>query len=152
MKYMTMGLVTFFFLLGIMGCASADFTKPSGQTPLLEGLSLSAQDHLKKAQDLEQEIERLADQMFTLDQRMKKYQKKPYLDTKGFRRSGLKLVMGSTMNDIKMLNQQIAWHREEASKLAIARDNINEATNETQQDAASRTDPAPSRLNTMNQS
>ncbi|GJL56771.1 MAG: hypothetical protein NPIRA02_39030 [Nitrospirales bacterium] len=118
MKYVTIVLLTVVFLVGSFGCASADLMGTSRQVGSMERLRLSAQDHLNKAETLEQEIEQLAEKVITLDQKVAKYREKPYLDTKGIRRTGLKLLMGTTLHEIKTLEEQMAWHQKEASRLA----------------------------------
>ena len=118
MKYITIVFVMVVCLFGLIGGATADIREPSIHVGSMQGALLSAQDHLSHAQNLEQKIDRLAKKVIEADQKVAKYNEKPYLDTKGIRRTGLKLLMGSTLTEIKELREQVAWHRAEASRLA----------------------------------
>ena len=57
-----------------------------------------------------------------LIQRIQLYDQKPYLDPKGFRRSGLKLRLGNLMEDYSELSEKIALHQESANQILEAKD------------------------------
>ncbi len=152
MKYIMMVFFPVAFLIGSVSPASADLMDSSRHSEFIEQPQLNAQDHLTKAQNLEQEIEQLAEEVIRLDQKMNKFKKKPYLDTKGIRRSGLKLLIGTKLNEIKTLREQMAWHREEASRLQALEHESPETEGRIKQRSARRAEPAPSGSRTMSQS
>ena len=69
----------------------------------------------EQTKPLEQKIKRLM-------QRVQLYDQKPYLDPKGFRRSGLKLQLGNLMKDLSELRQNIASHQELANQIMEAKE------------------------------
>ena len=68
----------------------------------------------QEAKSLELKIQRLM-------QRIQLYDRKPYLEAKGFRRSGLKLRLGNLMKDYSGLKQKIALHQELANQILEAK-------------------------------
>ena len=69
----------------------------------------------QEAKPLELKIQRLM-------QRIQLYDRKPYLDPKGFRRSGFKLRLGNLMKDYSELRKKIALHQELANQILEAKD------------------------------
>ena len=102
----------------LSGCASADFLTSGMPSPVSEEPLVSAQDHLKQAETLEQNLSRLEEQVSRIDQKVAWYQKTPYLDPKRFRRDGLKILKGSNLKEIEPLREKVVWHRAQASRLA----------------------------------
>jgi len=152
MKYITIIFTTLVFLFGAVGCVSADITGPQMPTDSMERSLLSAHDHMSQAQNLEQKIDRLAKKVIDMDQKVATYNKKPYLDTKGIRRNGLKLLIGSTLDQIKTLRKQVAWHRAEASRLAEREKAPEEMDFRAEQSSAHTSDTAQSNSSTQSQS
>jgi hypothetical protein len=104
--------------VGLSGCSSADFLTSGMPSPLSEEPLVSAQDHLKQAETLEQNLSRLEEQVSRIDQKVAWYQKNPYLGPKRFRRDGLKILKGSNLKEIETLREKVVWHRAQASRLA----------------------------------
>ncbi|GJL58540.1 MAG: hypothetical protein NPIRA03_13970 [Nitrospirales bacterium] len=122
MKNIMMLFATLVFMVGAVGHTSADTTKPAFHGDPIELSINSAEFHLTQAQKLEQEAADLAAKVRELTQKVARYEKKPYLDTKGFYRDGLKRIIGTTLQKASSLREQMAWHREEASRLAALED------------------------------
>ncbi len=122
MKNMMMLFATLVFMVGAVGNTSADTTKPAFQVEPIELSINSAEFHLTQAQKLEQEVADLGAKVRELTQKVARYEKKPYLDTKGFLRDSLKRIIGTTVQKASSLREQVAWHREEASRLAAQED------------------------------
>ena len=118
MKNIMMLFTVLVFMVGGVDYASGDTTKPSLQVDPIEWSINTAEFHLTQAQKLEQEVTDLAAKVRELNQKVAKYEKKPYLDTKGFHRDALKRIIGTTLQKESALRHQVAWHREEASRLA----------------------------------
>lgn len=118
MKYLSILVALFMVLSGWPGIASA-VTTASEEFSEFQKLSLSsAEAHLTHVEILEGEVTQLEEQVKNLNERAQRYKQKPYLDTKGYQRSSLKLLIGNNLSKITNLQQQIVWHREEASRLA----------------------------------
>ncbi|MGP0592946.1 hypothetical protein ACTRXD_10490 [Nitrospira sp. T9] len=118
MKSIMMLSTALIFMVGTGGYTFADTTKPSFQIDPIELSINSAEFHLTLAQKLEQEAADLGAKVRELNQKVAKYEKKPYLDAKGFHRDGLKRIIGTTLQKVSTLRDQVAWHRDEASRLA----------------------------------
>ena len=118
MKLLTILIATMVLLVSPMSVASADITSPANQLGNSEWSQFSADDHLTMAQTLEQKVATLEAKILKMAEKITEYDSKPYLDTKGFRRDSLKRIIGSTLKEIKILRERIAWHRTEASSLA----------------------------------
>ena len=97
MKNIMMLFTVLVFMVGAVDYASGDTTKPSLQVDPIEWSINSAEFHLTQAQKLEQEVTDLAAKVMELNQNVAKYEKKPYLDTKGFHRDALKRIIGTTL-------------------------------------------------------
>ncbi|WNM62336.1 hypothetical protein [Candidatus Nitrospira neomarina] len=118
MKHIIMLFAALIFTVGAVGYTYAGTTKSSFQADSIKWPTNTAEFHLTQAQKLEQEAADLAAKVRELNQKVAKYEKKPYLDTKGFHRDGLKRIIGTTLQKVSALQDQVAWHRDEASRLA----------------------------------
>ena len=78
--------------------------------------------HFAAKSHYEQEAKPLELKIQRLMQRVQLYDRKPYLDPKGFRRSGLKLQLGNLMKDYSELRQKIALHQELANQILEAKE------------------------------
>ena len=88
----------------------------------------SHEDHLSKAQekvvyskDLKAKIQRLQD-------RFDRYSKKPYLDTKGFKRDSLERQMGSLKQELRQETAKLAWHKTQAQKTMMSQSQSQQAS------------------------
>ena len=124
MKQLTMLIAAIFLLVSPMSVASGDTTSPTTQLDISEWSQTTADDHLTTAQTLEQKVATLKAKIIKMAERVTEYDRKPYLDTKGFRRDSLKRIIGSTLKEIKDLQKRIAWHRTEASRLAEVNESV----------------------------
>ncbi len=118
MKRLSMFVIIGLFLVGLSGCSSADFLKSVMPAGPVEAPLLSVQDHLNHAQMVEKDLGRLEEQVDRINQKVARYEQKPYLDPKRFRRDGLKILRGSKLKEIETLREKVAWHRAQASRLA----------------------------------
>lgn len=117
MKRLKMFIIIGLFFMGLSGCASTGSLNSVMSADSHEKPLLTAQDHLNHAQMLEQDLGRLEEQVARIDRKVARYEQKPYLDPKGFRRDALKILRGSNVNKIETLQEQVAWHWAQASRL-----------------------------------
>ncbi len=103
---------------GLSGCSSAGLLTSVKPSSWSEPSLVSAQDHLEQADKLEEDLARLEAQVSRIDQKVARYEKPPYLDPKRFRQDGLKILRGSNRKEMETLQEKVAWHRAEASRLA----------------------------------
>ncbi|GJL55371.1 MAG: hypothetical protein NPIRA02_25030 [Nitrospirales bacterium] len=89
----------------------------SAPSPKQIEIEWSAEEHLIAANLFEETAARLEAKVGHLEQRIARFTKKPYLDPKGFKRQGWRLLMGSHRAELKELLEQIAWHYEQAKQL-----------------------------------
>ena len=132
MKLLTILIATMVFFVSPMSVAAADITSPTIKLENSEWSQFTADDHLTVAQTLEQKVARLEAKILNMTEKITEYGRKPYLDTKGFRRDSLKRIIGSTLKEIKDLRERIAWHRTEASRLAEVPENDSNESNDEQ--------------------
>ncbi len=117
MKLLAIIVSACLFMGGGFGMASANLTA-SMEVPGTQSTALGTSgEHLKKAESLEEELTQLNDKLEKLTDKIRRYENKPYLDTKGLRRDSLERLMGTTVARANALREQIAWHRQEASRL-----------------------------------
>jgi predicted flap endonuclease-1-like 5' DNA nuclease len=118
MKRLSLFIIIGLFFVGLSGCSSTGLLNSVMSADSQGQPLLSAQDHLNHAQMLEQDFSSLKEQISRIDQKVARYEKKPYLDPKHFRRDGLKKIRGVTEKKIAKLQEQGAWHQAQASRLA----------------------------------
>lgn len=80
----------------------------------------SSMDHLAKARVSQEEAGILKKKVQKLQSRIDKYSQKPYLDTKGFKRSGLEILKGNLTQDLREATQKTAWHQSQAKTVMIS--------------------------------
>jgi len=85
--------------------------------------SWSSMDHLAEAKATQQEAEALEKKIQSLQNQIDRYSKKPHLDTKGFRRSGLEILKGNLTKELREATQKTAWHKSQASTIMISESN-----------------------------
>lgn len=112
--------------LFLSGCTSDGMThkrilaKPVVKDPI-EYHATALQQHQENAAMLEQKIQKL-------EQRIDTLKKKPYRDTKGFRRSGWKRLVDHWRQEVSNLQTQMAWHRNELTRLQASTNEHHSAT------------------------
>ena len=100
-----------------LGCAQ---TKTQALPPHLSSQAAkewSAEEHREAAELLHEEVVRLEDQVAHLEQRVERFNKKPYLDPKEIKRQEWKALIRANREEISELREQIIWHHGEADRL-----------------------------------
>jgi len=100
-----------------LGCAQ---TKTQALPPHLSSQAdkeWSAEEHREVAELLHEEAVRLEDQVAHLEKRVERFDKKPHLDLKGYRRRMWKSRMATYRKEISELHERIVWHNEKADRL-----------------------------------
>ena len=77
----------------------------------------SAEEHREVADLLDEEAVRLKAKVAHLEQRVERFDKKPYLDPKEIKRQEWKALIRANREEISELREQIIWHHEEADRL-----------------------------------
>ena len=80
----------------------------------------SSKDHLMEARAHHQTVETLEQKIQILNDRIDRFNKKPYLDTKGFKRAGLKRIKGNLVQDLREARVKTVWHKEQAEKVMLS--------------------------------
>jgi predicted nucleic acid-binding Zn-ribbon protein len=81
----------------------------------------SAEEHQEAADLLDEDAVRLKAKVAHLEQRVERFNKKPYLDPKEIKRQEWKALIRANREEISELLEQIIWHREEAERLSTMR-------------------------------
>ena len=81
------------------------------------GQGNSVDYHVATIQQHEGKTAILDERIQKLEERITRFSQKPYLDPKGFRRSGWKILKGTLRREVNNLQEQIVWHRKELSRL-----------------------------------
>ena len=112
------------YFLVIFGTANLGFGTEGlfvASPPDTKAHSVDVDYHFAAKSHYEQESKPLELKIQRIVQRVQLYDRKPYLDPKGFRRSGLKLRLGNLMKDYSRLKQKIALHQELANQILEAK-------------------------------
>ena len=83
----------------------------------------SSIDHLAEAKASQREADILKEKVQKLQSRIDRFSQKPYLDTKGFKRSGLKILKGNLTKELREATQKTAWHKSQAKTIMISESN-----------------------------
>jgi transposase len=117
MKRMTPVMASWILGLGLVlsGCTSDGIPHKRTLANLIatdsvEYHATALREHQENAAILEQKIQKL-------EQRIEAFKKKPYRDPKGFRQTGWKRLVDHWKQEIKDLRTQMAWHRNELTRL-----------------------------------
>ncbi len=99
---------------------------PSGEKVLPPYLSSqqaanewSAEEHREAADLLDEEAVRLKAKVAHLEQRVERFNKKPYLDPEEIKRQEWKSLIKANHEEVSELREQIIWHLGEAERLSI---------------------------------
>ena len=101
-------------LASLLGCGQTKVLPPHLSTQAAN--EWSAEEHRVAADLFEDEVARLEAKVAHLDKRVERFDKKPYLDPKGFTRQGWRRLMGAQRVEIQELREHIAWHHGEAGQ------------------------------------
>ena len=77
----------------------------------------SAEEHREAADLLDEEAVRLEAKVAHLEQRVERFNKKPYLDPKEIKRQEWRALIRANHEEILELREQIIWHHGEADRL-----------------------------------
>ncbi|MDH3256335.1 MAG: hypothetical protein OEM27_01855 [Nitrospinota bacterium] len=77
----------------------------------------SAEEHREVADLLDEDAVRLEAKVAHLEQRIERFNKKPFLDPKEIKRQEWKALIRANHEEILELRKQIIWHHEEADRL-----------------------------------
>ena len=78
----------------------------------------SAEEHREAADLLDEDAVRLKAKVAHLEQRVERFNEKPYLDPKESKRQEWKALIKANREEISELREQIIWHHEEAKRLS----------------------------------
>ncbi len=99
----------------LQGQASKNIPYDSHTVKVMQGWSST--DHLREANVSEQNMVSVEEKLQKIQSRLDRLAAKPYLDTKGFKRSGLKTLKGRLTQKLHEARQKIAWHRSQAQTI-----------------------------------
>ena len=123
-KTMSIGLVMMIGLAfthsPVLAKGSDQFSTDSVNRQTLAPLSVN--EHLQLADSAKSTFNDLENQIEKVQARIDKFNQKPYLDTKGFKRQGLRLWKGKLVNELKEAADKVVWHETQAKDMLAARD------------------------------
>ena len=124
MKAITMG-VLLFISVGFSTSMVWSASSGNGLDELKVSQSVhtwSVTDHVSKAKAAKNQFKGLEGKIEKLQARIDKFNKKPHLDTKGFKRQGLRLWKGKLVNELRETADKIAWHETQAKEMLALQD------------------------------
>ncbi len=99
----------------LQGQDSKNIPYDSNTIKVMQGWSST--DHLREANVSEQNMVSVEAKLQKIQSRLDRLAAKPYLDTKGFKRSGLKTLKGRLTQELHEARQKTAWHRSQAQTI-----------------------------------
>ncbi|MCA9472653.1 MAG: hypothetical protein MRJ96_00605 [Nitrospirales bacterium] len=84
--------------------------------------ALSVDEHRRLADSAKATFEDLESQIQKVQARIDKLSQKPHLDTKGFKRQGLRLWKGKLVNELREAANKMVWHKTQAKDMLASRD------------------------------
>lgn len=133
MKTLTLFLVSMVLASFSFGCAQGQTQLVSSHLSERTSTEWSVEDHREEASLYELEAQRLEAKVAHLKKRVETYKKKPYRDSKGFKRDSLKRLMGVNQKSLKLFRQHVAWHHAEAERLTALNSSEGIEQSDTQQ-------------------
>ncbi|GJL67359.1 MAG: hypothetical protein NPIRA05_23300 [Nitrospirales bacterium] len=82
----------------------------------------TAESHVVKAKAAKEKFEILEEEIDNLQTKINKFSQKPHLDTKGFKRQGLRLWKGKLVNELRQIADRIVWHEAQAHEMLASQD------------------------------
>jgi hypothetical protein len=101
-------------LASLLGCGQAKVLPPHLSSQAAK--EWSAEEHREAADLFHEEAVRLEDHVAHLEQRVERFNKKPYLDPKEIKRQEWRALIRANREEISELGQQIIWHHGEAER------------------------------------
>ena len=80
----------------------------------------SSEDHLNKVQEKVVYSGELKAKIERLQERIDRFTKKPYLDTKGFKRARLNRILGNLQKELQEETAKLAWHKTQAQQTMVS--------------------------------
>ncbi|GJL64994.1 MAG: hypothetical protein NPIRA04_36480 [Nitrospirales bacterium] len=102
--------------------ATNDNTVPYNDEKLQSMQAWSVENHVEKAMAAKEKFENLEAQIDEVQTRIDKLTQKPYLDTKGFKRQGLRLWKGKLINELRDVADKVVWHENQAQDMLASQD------------------------------
>ena len=99
----------------LQGQTSKNIPYDSSTAKVMQGWSST--DHLREANVSEQNSVSVEAKLQKIQSRLDRLAAKPYLDAKGFKRSGLKTLKGRLTQKLNEARQKTAWHRSQAQTI-----------------------------------
>ena len=87
--------------------------------------SWSSTDHLREASTYHQRVKTLEQKKQSLNDRIDRFNQKPYLDTKGLKRDSLRRIKGSLVQDLREAKVRTAWHKAQAEKIMLSESGLH---------------------------
>ena len=115
--------IFFLFVLFLAGApTSISYAmKEVNPSQILAGASsngpASLDAHLAALENHEIQMTEIQKRIQQLETRLAYLAKKPHMDPKGFRRDSAKRMVGHLTNEMKKIEQKIAWHRDQIRQL-----------------------------------
>lgn len=88
----------------------------------------SSENHLSKAQEKVVYSAELKTRIQRLQDRLDRFSKRPYLDSKGFKRNSLKRLMGSLKQELREETAKLAWHKTQAEQTMMSQSQGQQAS------------------------
>lgn len=88
----------------------------------------SSEDHLNKAQEKVVYSGELKAKIQQLQERIDRFSQRPHLDTKGFKRAGLKRLLGNLQQELQEETAKLAWHKTQAQQTMVSQSQTQQAS------------------------
>lgn len=88
----------------------------------------SPEDHLSKVQEKVVYSEELKSKIQRLKDRIDLFTKKPYLDTKGFKRDRFNRLLGNLKQELQEETAKLVWHKTQARKAMASKSQSQQAS------------------------
>jgi len=124
MKATTMSLI---LIMGLVtghsvAWATSNNTAPYDVEKLQSMQTWTVENHVDKAKAAKEKFENLEAKIDELQTKIDKFSQKPYLDTKGFKRQGLRLWKGKLINELRQIADKVVWHETQAHQMLASQD------------------------------
>ncbi|WP_454060809.1 hypothetical protein [Candidatus Nitrospira salsa] len=102
--------------------ATSDNAVPYDADKLQTMQSWTAENHVEKVRAAKETFENLEAKIDEIQTKIDKFSQKPYLDTKGFKRQGLRLWKGNLINELRQTADKVVWHENQAHEMLASQD------------------------------
>ena len=115
---LSLGLALSSSIVWAAGPESAPYDPETRQTMQ----TWSVDEHIASAKAAKEKFDVIEAKVEALQQRIDRFAQKPYLDTKGFKRQGLRLLKGKLMNELGQAADRVVWHENLAKEILVSQD------------------------------